>query len=199
MSGLLGKHQGRTGPISGLNGAGMVKILEKSTGSVSEWQFDKVFDHRFQNYLINISNLVPVSNNVNAYFKLLKNSDGSQDSASEYRSMSEAGQAEPSTQNNAECFSRWDQNQWRINPAGGGVDGSVVWSGFQGNLFLHNPMSGTTYTTFTGCVYQMANSVKMHSGTQAGIFHATTAHSGFKLYFSSGNVQTGDCTVYGLA
>ena len=41
--------------------------------------------------------------------------------------------------------------------------------------------------------------VKMHSGTQAGIFHATTAHSGFKLYFSSGNVQTGDCTVYGLA
>jgi len=37
MSGLLGKHQGRTGPISGLGGAGMVKILEQSTGSVAEW------------------------------------------------------------------------------------------------------------------------------------------------------------------
>ena len=45
MSGLLGKHQGRTGPISGLNGAGMVKILEQSTGSVSEWQFNNVFDN----------------------------------------------------------------------------------------------------------------------------------------------------------
>lgn len=152
---------------------------------------ETTFDSTYDDYAIVYDNVTPANANVSFYGRMKVG--GAYDTGSNYSSSVVGANSSTSTYQgsggNAEAFIRLGSGGLISTTAGTSV-GGIVW--------LRNPTSTSLQKTcrFETDLVASTNDTYYFGGT--GKNSATTALTGFRFYFSAGNVATGTFRLYGL-
>jgi hypothetical protein len=167
--------------------------ITSSTASVS---FDGYFSSTYRNYKIIFSNVVPVSTaQLYARFRV---SDS--DVTSNYYAMAPMGYRN----DNGSDSGNFTNNTWNtgfIYVNSGNTISNNSSYGLAGELTIVNPSSTATYKSYYGnCGFFFDSSLTYIYGGNLGgqNTNSTSALSGFKFYFSTGNISSGNFKLYGL-
>jgi hypothetical protein len=155
-------------------------------------------DSTYDTYAIGLSDLVPISEPVDAWLRF-GDSSGVDAGASDYAfavtgsTAANATWAGEGTRDDAEA-------QIEISNQVGDDIGKEAGEGFGAMLYLHRPGDGTTFTNVSGtCAYMSTNpfqGVYIVGGARIG---TVIVLDRVQFLFSSGNVETGRMTVWGIA
>ena len=176
---------------------GSFNLVEEHTASASaSLPFTAGITSTYDEYDIEILNLVPVVNGDNLLIQVSTNGGSTYDSGSNYF---------------------WDGGSWRAASGfsnGGGTDTSIDLSAANGlgvsstaassganfSLRMVNPLGGTASTQFfgKGFIPFSGSSVRVMIEV-GGQYTPTTAVNAFRVTFSTGNIASGTVRLYGLA
>jgi hypothetical protein len=172
-------------------------LVEQHTASASAaLAFTSCFSSTYKNYVIEISSLIPATNNVDLVIEVSTDGGSTWDTTSGH----------------------YDWHCFRFTNSATGASGStsdasfVLTSGFAvvpntasaggvvGSLKIYNPLGGTSRTRINGTV----ESVNTGSSSDmmflvGGSYNQNTAVNAFRIRASSGNLTSGTVLVYGLA
>ena len=152
----------------------------------------------YDTYAIGGSDLLPITDNVNAYLRI-GDSSGIDSGASDYAWMVQAGNRVEDTSCGNDCDQDDADAQMILdetnNPVGGATGEGI---GFM--LFLHRPGDGTTKPMITGeTTYFEQSTSELFPSHFGGARVAVITVDRVQFLFHSGNVESGRLTVWGLA
>lgn len=179
--------------ISGAGGGSLV-LLEQHTASASaSLDFTTWYSSTYDDYLIEVLNILPATNAANAWLQVSTNGGSSYDTSGIYQTAafrwSKTGTA---VAGSASSTAFLLTTAGMLNTA---TDG-----GLTGTLWLTNPGNGTMWTLFRGEVGWMEQvAPEIVGGKSVGAYKSTTAVNAFRLIMSSGNITSGLARVYGIA
>jgi len=81
---------------------------------------------------------------------------------------------------------------------GNASSGSEVYENFNGIFYFFNFAANNRLSVMSNCVYKNASSETTFT-TMGGTTNVTTQTTGIRFYMSSGNISTGEFTLYGIA
>tara|TARA_R100000234_G_scaffold29634_1_gene17198 strand:- start:141 stop:848 length:708 start_codon:yes stop_codon:yes gene_type:complete len=81
---------------------------------------------------------------------------------------------------------------------GNNSSGSEVYENFNGIFYFFNFAANNRFSVMSSCVYKNASSDAIFT-TMGGTTNVTTATTGIRFYMSSGDISTGEFTLYGIA
>ena len=183
-----------TGILWATPSSGALVVLEAHTASNSaELDFTASFSSTYDDYLVEIINIVPASSGANIFFQASTNGGASYDTGSNYGWAGYRASSVGSTAagSNSTTSIGLDVDATVTNTASAG--------GLCGSFRISNPLSGTTSTRLkgeTGANDGTANFciVCMFSGE----YVPTTAVNAFRIIASAGNLTSGTVRVYGF-
>lgn len=208
---LLGRTTAATGAIeeitvgSGLSlaagaltatggSAGALVLLETQPASASATlDFTTFISSTYDEYLIEISHLMPATTNTNMYLRMGTGAGPTWDSGTNY----------------AYSGFRWAHNGSAVAgassgltyiglDAAGGVKSDAVLP-FSGSFRLFAPQNTTAYKRINGQSGYVDNAGSVIGATVSGLYLSATAVTGVRFLFSSGNITSGIIRVYGIA
>ena len=189
-------------PTGTTNGSGnSIELIKTLTASSSanltliNGASSVVLDGTYKTYLIKFINIHPQTDNV--HFKVDGTTDGSNFNVVQTNSIFAAGQNEGGDSTLFEYRAGQDVAQGTgplfVQYQGGSADEC-----FSGEMFLFNP-SSTTFVKHYSANLQEYHRVDyifdIHIG---GYFNTTSAITGLKFQFSSGNIDAGTIKLYGI-
>lgn len=166
--------------------------ITSSTASVS---FDGYYSATYKNYQLVFSNTVPVTDAANLYVRYRQsNADVT---ASSYKSISGGSQYGSGTEDDSQASG--NAGTFIRLTVGSGVDNDASHGGVSGYIYIYNPL-GTTYgKQITGQLTNNRGDGATWNRSEFGaVLTDTTALSGISLYFSSGNITSGNFKLYGI-
>ena len=179
-----------SGSVSG-GAAGALVLLEQHTASASATlDFTTGLSSVYDDYLIEMINLVPASANPDFYFRV-STDGGSSFAATNYYSTSVITGL-------AIGVSAVAQNPGNQNLLGQTIDNTGSSGGLSGQLHLWNPRSASIRKTFTHHI-MYPRSAELINFSGGCIWNDTTAVNAFRFLFSSGNIASGIIRLYGIA
>ena len=81
---------------------------------------------------------------------------------------------------------------------GNNSSGDLVYENFNGIFYFFNFAANNRFSVMSSCVYKNASSDAIFT-TMGGTTNVTTATTGIRFYMSSGDISTGEFTLYGIA
>ena len=81
---------------------------------------------------------------------------------------------------------------------GNNSSGSEVYENFNGIFYFFNFAANNRFSVMSNCVYKNASSDTVFT-TMGGTTNVTTQTTGIRFYMSSGDISTGEFTLYGIA
>ena len=81
---------------------------------------------------------------------------------------------------------------------GNNSSGSEVYENFNGIFYFFNFAANNRFSVMSNCVYKNASSDTTFT-TMGGTTNVTTQTTGIRFYMSSGDISTGEFTLYGIA
>lgn len=178
--------------ITGGTGNSALVLLEEHTASNSaSLNFTTSISSTYDNYLIQILNLVPVTNSVGLLLRFSTNSGSTYDSGTNYRYVwfrsTSSGVSEGG--GTGKTGIRLDADNTYDNTASEG--------GLIGSWQLFSPLSGTSWTRLNGTGSLVSGGTD-ELNIMMGTYAVTTAVNAFQLLMSSGNISSGIVRCYGL-
>jgi hypothetical protein len=172
---------------------GAWNLIGTSVASASASLTITGLDSTYDTYAIQLSDLNPATDSVAAE---LRTGAGSIDTGSNYhyatQQMNDAGTERLLSANAADSMLMTTTNS--VFNCGNATE-----EGFGGLIFLHRPLDGTMNPTFSGVVTSVTEGATLCRGDFAGM-HTTAVDVDRVLFqFSSGNIDTGRMTVWGVA
>lgn len=177
----------------GGGGSGALVLLEQHTASSSaSLNFTTVISSTYDEYLIELVNIVPETNSVNFYMRMSTNGGSSYDNSGIYSYATfGANRFGYASAGNDGTATQIQMNQSVIaNTSAGGISGHLrLFS--PGSTSLHKRIKGE----FGLVIVSPADETDMFTGA----YKSTTAVNAFQFLFSSGNIASGNIRVYGVA
>lgn len=184
-------------PAGGGGSDGWVPIETITASNDATIDFETSIDSTYKAYKIIMSKVVPATDAVNFFCRI-----GTGGTPTYQSGASDYGWAHVGHRNGG-SWSRADTSDDEIELVaniGNGLDvGSAAGEGVSGELTLFDPADTTIHGYLMwqlGLKNSGANEVSV---TGTGSYKSTTAITAIRLYFSSGNVESGVFTLYGLA
>lgn len=173
------------------NLTGLRLLEEQAASSSASLDFASSISSTFDEYQIEILNLIPATNNAQLYMRMSTDGGSSYDSGTNYGSSQFVANRFGSSASGADsgvAQIRIDQN---------GISNTATY-GFCGTIKLFSPASTSLHKIATG-TFTYLNTTYAQSGSFAGRYLSTTAVDAFQFLMSSGNIASGTIRVYGLA
>jgi len=172
--------------------AGGLVLLESHTASASSsLDFTTCITTAHDDYLIEIIQLIPATDNVELNFRVSTDGGSTYVSTGSYSHMNFGYSA-----GGTGVISGTAQTSIKLI---GGVnwDNNSNW-GVDGNITLRNP-GGSIYKQVLGSLRGFVNGDIRSAVIVSGAYEAATAVNAFRFLFSSGNIASGTIRCYGLA
>ena len=179
------------GVISAVSG-GLVLLEEHTASSSAELDFTSWFSSAYDDYTIEIINLVPATNSVSLLLQFSTNGGSTYDSAANYNyaryysssTTTDAGNSHSTTENG---LAFWD-GDLSNSPAG-----SVTVS-----CKLFGPGNTAVYKMATWTTYGVNAAANYYFQLFGGHWRNTAAANAFRIITSSGNIASGIVRIYGF-
>ena len=171
---------------------GLTFISSTDISAAATYNFTATAAASYDSYMLSISNLIPVTDGVSLYFRTSTDGGSGYDSgASDY--MWQGSTEGADYQDNAD-------SEIELNPQLGGtlIGSAANEDGVSGTVYVHGPHL-TKRTYVTGMLGMITNGGFPDSSIIFGARLESADVDAFQLLFSSGNIDTGTVTVYGLA
>lgn len=174
-------------------GSGALALLEQQTAASSaSLNFTSAISATYDEYLIELLNLIPATDAVTLYMRMSTNGGSTYDSGGNYswnlQRSNRFGQTNTGADSAAtqiECSSSTDNSGT---------------AGFSGHLRLFSPGSTALHKAVSGTAMHLNSDGNTVENFQTGGFYrSTTAVNAFQFLFSSGNISSGIIRVYGIA
>jgi hypothetical protein len=177
--------------------AGALVLLEQHTASSSaSLDFTTAIGSGYDEYLIELLNLVPATNATHLHLNVSTDGGASYDSgAGKY------AWAQWAWVSNGTGFigSNSDTKMVLSHNNGTGISGTASNGGASGHLRLFSPLSGSHYTTLRASVGFFGSAGVDYAAETRGRYISTTAVNALRFTMSSGNIASGTIRMYGIA
>ncbi len=151
-----------------------------------------IFQSDYDDYLVEVVNVVPATDNVGLVVRMSTDGGSTYDSGSNYAYASEgatyAFQA-PGGSATATSFGLASQN----------VDTTITQNSFNASFHIYNPLGTTLYKVMAGFSGAYANDGNYYTHQFAGNYKSTSAVNAIRFLETSGNIASGTIRIYGLA
>lgn len=181
-----------TGPLGTGGGSGSLILLTTLTASSSASLDFTGISSTYDTYFFDVQGLVPDTNAVDAYVRFGTGGGPTWDTGSNYE-YAFHGWSNLDTQ---QTFASSSQTLFYMGHA---VNSTASKGGILGGLWVRNVNSTTAYKQIIGLVDDIDSSSNYVAARMAGRYLSTTAVTGVRFLFSSGNIASGSVLVYGLA
>jgi len=175
------------------SGGHYTRISSTDISNAATYNFTAVDASSYDGYAFHIINLVPVTDDVKFYGRTSTDGGSSYDSgASDYRwCVNERDSVDASDPQISFMESHPD--------AGYSVGSAAGETGVCGWIYVHSPQTTTVFTMITATLGYVGDD-GMGKGTSlvTGIRAETADVDAWQFYFSSGNIETGTITAYGI-
>ncbi len=174
--------------LPGVNGGGLVLIEQHAAASQATLDFTTCISSSFDEYLINMQNLISASNNVN--LELRVSTSGSFDAGNNY------------------AWSRFGYDSGGSSTAGNTAVSFIQLAtavssntsyGVSGTWHLSNPGGAIFKKIYGDSTYFEQAGTLTSQEIINGVYKITTAVDGFRFLFSAGNIASGTVRCYGIA
>ena len=197
---VLTMNTGATAPewADAATGGAMTKILTTVVNNgAGILVLDNIFTSTYKKYKVVFSNLVPNTNNVYLNIRL-RNTSGSEVSASNYRYFNNGGEVYSGGGGVTNHYG-WNSAAAQLGGGGGNPGQTDGYGGISGELTFYDPMSTTHRAHFSGysVLTRSDNANLIASGFGATFGDTTNAYRGFQFEWSAGSHKSGHITVYG--
>jgi hypothetical protein len=173
--------------------AGALVLLEQHTASTSATlDFTACLSSTYDEYQIELLGLVPATNSVAFWMRMGTGGGPTWAAGATYgwaAFVYRAGGSAPTGAEGGATYIQLGYNTDIVNTAAWGVHGT---------LRLRLPGSSSQYKVVNGVIEYTAGAYRIDN-TVRGSYESTTAVTGFRFLFSSGNIASGTIRVYGLA
>ena len=189
---------GAGGWADAATGGAMTKILTTVVNNgAGILVLDNIFTSTYKKYKVVFSNLVPNTNNVYLNIRL-RNTSGSEVSASNYRYFNNGGEVYSGGGGVTNHYG-WNSAAAQLGGGGGNPGQTDGYGGISGELTFYDPMSTTHRAHFSGysVLTRSDNANLIASGFGATFGDTTNAYRGFQFEWSAGSHKSGHITVYG--
>ena len=182
---------------SGAGGGGsgsFVLVEEHTAASSAELDFTTCISSTYDNYQVQMLNVVPASNAVDLVFQVSTNGGSSYDTTAGHYAWAlwvwifNAQAPEGSISDSAIGLT-----------AGGQVTNTASQGGVSGQLQIFNPLSGTAWTRINGQNGYFDTTSRDLGETFTGSYAQTTPVNAFRILATSGNLASGTVRCYGLS
>jgi hypothetical protein len=178
-----------TVPAGGGGGGGLVLLEQHTASSSATLDFTSFISGTYDDYLFRIVNLVPASNNVSLQMRVGTGGGPTWDTSGNYSyGMLYSGIGDSPTQSSGTGQTAIDLAHSISTTANCHTNGQINLMNPGGSAFKF--IEGKLQSVAAGSLYQWANS---------GSWGGTSALTGVRFFFSSGNIASGTIRVYGLA
>jgi hypothetical protein len=174
--------------LGGGGGGSLILLQSHDASSSATLDFTSQISSTYDEYVIELVDLVPQNNNVDFYMRLSINNGSSYDTGSNYINNSYIVATSGNTQINETLGAFVARNAGEIS---NGANKSVC-----GTLKLYSPGSAN-YKKLLGDIFWHGGSNYIHTMVN-GIYIVTTAVDAFQFLFSSGNIVSGSIRLYGI-
>jgi hypothetical protein len=180
-------------PAGGSAGA-LVLLLSRTASASASLDFTSVITSTYDEYLIELVNLVPATDNVELNLRMSTNNGSSYDSGANYTNAGIAYRSGVNAGNGA-------TGSTAIKLLGNAVTHSNVTArgGISGSFRLFNPLSTAHNKHIIGQLWLPAADGNFYGVTAGGSYVSTTAVDAFQILESSGNITSGFARLYGIA
>jgi len=187
------KYLDGTGAYSVPAGAsGALVLLEQHTASSSATlDFTSFISSTYDEYVFEIINIIPATAGAVGWWRCGTGAGPSWDTSSIYSYIHYGWRAGAAGQGGA-------ATQAQLLLPNAAISTNANW-GINGSLRLFSPQSTAVYKRFRGQFHYLNNSSQEEAQESAGTYGSTTAITGVRFLFSTGNVASGIIRVYGVA
>ena len=171
-------------------------ITASSQAAVS---FDGFYSATYRDYKVTMSNVIPVTDNVNLYMRF-RASDADLTGSTYTGFISGTEKYSSGTGRGNQGADVWNDSYLPLTGAGMTLGNTVSYGGNTGVVYIWNPLSTTHYkNTWMTYGYNSYNATNTAGGANCfGTYKAVGALSGISFYMSSGNILEGVFKLYGL-
>jgi hypothetical protein len=170
-------------------GGSWTRLQTISTGSAASWDFETGINSTYDTYVL-VWHTIPATDNALLYARV-------QVAAAYPTSGYEWSTFHLDTTSMAAGGSDSD-SQFSLHSDRG--QGNLATEGCAGKMYFHEPSSTTLHKMFHWTGYVVDTSSNGYSTGGGGKYEGGTgAITGIKLYYSSGNIASGEATLYGIA
>ena len=181
---------------SGVSGSSLVLISEQTASSSANISFTSGIDSTYKEYIIKIINAHPASDDQNLQFNFT--SDGTNFNVTKTSTSFGADHNEADSTAQLEYKSGNDLAQSTGEQSIGASTGADNDQASSGELTLFNPSSTTFVKHFMSRSSQARHSDGAQDFFTAGYCNTTSAITGIRFKFQSGNIDSGTFKLYGV-
>ena len=181
---------------SGVSGSSLVLISEQTASSSANISFTSGIDSTYKEYIIKIINAHPASDDQNLQFNFT--SDGTNFNVTKTSTSFGADHNEADSTAQLEYKSGNDLAQSTGEQSIGASTGADNDQASSGQLTLFNPSSTTFVKHFMSRSSQARHSDGAQDFFTAGYCNTTSAITGIRFKFASGNIESGTFKLYGV-
>lgn len=177
---------------------GWTVITASDPSAVATLNFTASIGSTYDCYAI-VGRLIPATDNRSLYLRV--STDGGstfKSGASDYGWVVIGGYASADDVATAEDSGDTAADIIRLTGGGAAGVGNATTEGCEFTIYFHAPSSTAVHKRFNGVVSGLDASGNPLIATFAGVYKATTAINGVRLYFSTGNIASGHVVLYGL-
>ena len=179
---------------TGIGAPGLILLEEHTATNSTSLQFTTCFTSSYDEYKIEIVNLLPASNSVTFNLNFSTNGGTSYDTGSNYSVYALRYTGTTST-----AAGGAGKNAIDLNDSTGNNLGNAAADAFLGSYTISNVNSSTQYKILQGQATSVTPAPTLNTATMGGIYVVTTAVNAFEITASSGNLTSGTVRCYGFA
>jgi hypothetical protein len=197
MSGIITDNVGRAGGLvkAATSSSGLTFISSTDISSAATYDFTAFTAGSFEHYLFVLQNLIPVTDEVHVWCRT--SSDGGSsfdDGASNYIGNAVGGTAAADENTTLSKFPATGTNA----SSAAKIGSTSTESGASGTIYLFGPHT-TSFTHMKSSISFCAANGSARHARGSGSREEAADVDGFRIMFSSGNIESGTITAYGLA
>ena len=173
-------------------GGGLVPISTVNiTSNTASAEFTSGIDSTYDSYVIKMQDLHPEADNVSLSMTISTNGGSSYVTSSYVY-------AHRGSLKNSNLLNAYDESASDIRPFNNSFGNANAENGI-GEVVINKPSSSVAYTTFYGQSVNVNASGDVGQTVFGALYPATTAVDAVKFAFTSGNIERGRFTLYGVA
>lgn len=177
-------------------GGGAVVLLEAHTASSSaELDFTTSITSTYDEYVVEVLNLVPATNATDLFLQFSTNGGSSYDATSGHYSWAAFRWIAGANSQNGSASA----TSIGLTTGASLTSNTVSNAGIVGTYKIFNPLSGTMHTLLAGNGNSWYSAGPDMGTSISGTYLQTTAVNAFRIFFGSGNIASGTVRVYGIA
>lgn len=180
------------------SGGGMTLLEQHTASSSASLDFTGFISSLYDQYVFELLDIVPATDGAVLAVRCGTGGGPTWDSGSNYQHGEVYGSFTGTTGGHGSAS---DTSILLFDDGGGhGVDDSATYAGLDMTLKFTDPNSSSKYKKFWGTgVVTYYSGPAMYVFTRGGLYAVTTAVTGVRFLFSSGNIASGVIRVYGIA